>query len=106
MSKPGTLAGDAPTYLAAVASMPSYQTRALYVRRWCDALGPVSRKKLTAIEVRTQLQVWATCHASAAAAGRFLARPPLKVETTPASPEGAAAPVHRARREGRPEPGP
>lgn len=57
---PGTLAGDADAYLRAVRSMPSYATRATYVDHWVTALGDVKRRALTPVQIRQQLQAWAT----------------------------------------------
>jgi integrase len=78
--KPGTLAGDAARYLAAVKAMPSYRTRLLYVRRWVEALGAVRRDKLTPAQIRTQLQLWATTPRPPLRKGQP-DRPPLKTET-------------------------
>lgn len=80
VAAPGTLAGDAPAYLAAVASMPSYRTRALYVRRWVEVFGLQRRDTLTPLQIRTQLQAWAVTPRPPRREGGP-PRPPLKPET-------------------------
>lgn len=59
-ARPGTLPADAPAYLKAVRAMPSYETRATHVGHWVAALGDLDRSAITPVQIRTQLQTWAT----------------------------------------------
>jgi integrase len=54
----GTLAVDAPRYLASVRSMPSYQAREWQIRLWVEAIGKRQRADITPADVSTQLHTW------------------------------------------------
>jgi integrase len=54
----GTLAADAPRYLASVRTMPSYTARAWQIGRWVAALGKHRRADITPADVSTQLHIW------------------------------------------------
>jgi integrase len=74
----GTLAADAPVYLAAVAGMPSIAERTAHIDHWVEHLGDVPRDALTAVQIRTVLQHWLTAP-RVGRGGRAL--PPYAVET-------------------------
>lgn len=61
---PGTLAADAPLYLAlpAVKAMPAYADRARHIAAWVEALGTVRRDDLTAVQIDRQLDAWTAEH--------------------------------------------
>lgn len=54
----GTLAADAPRYLAAVQSMPSYQDRRRDIETWVAVLGDRRRSEISAADVATHLHRW------------------------------------------------
>lgn len=54
----GTLAADAPAYLATCRAMPSFEARARHVALWVEALGAVRRDAITPAMVAAQLQAW------------------------------------------------
>jgi integrase len=54
----GSLAADAPGYLAAVRSMPSFDSRERHIGLWVDALGLHQRDAITPAMVSTQLHLW------------------------------------------------
>jgi site-specific recombinase XerD len=54
----GTLKADAPRYLAAVHSMPSYAARAWQIGLWVEALGHRQRDAINPADVSTQLHTW------------------------------------------------
>lgn len=54
----GTLAADAPRYLASVRQMPSYRARFWQIEKWVDALGDRHRDDITTAMVATQLHTW------------------------------------------------
>lgn len=54
----GTLAADAPRYLAAVRSMPSYQDRQHHIEQWVAVFGDRRRDTLTAADIAAQLHRW------------------------------------------------
>jgi integrase len=54
----GTLAGDAPRYLAQIAGRAGFKADRSHLQAWIDRYGPMLRSKLTAQHVRVALAEW------------------------------------------------
>jgi integrase len=56
----GTLAGDAPRYLAAITAMPTFKDRKRMIALWVECFGDRRRDAITPAEIRAQCQRWLT----------------------------------------------